>query len=76
MTKACIYNVQYRPFFFFNSSDYLLETTEMATCFRAIAKKLKLVTFSRKWEIRLVFTKDRHHGSQKESLFLVQSLER
>ena len=48
----------------------------MATCFGAIAKKLKLVTFSRKWEIKLVFTKDRHHGWQKESLFLVQSLER
>ena len=33
---------------------------------RALARKLKLMTFSRNWEIRLVFTKGRHHGWQQE----------
>ena len=36
---------------------------------RALARKLKLLTFSKNWEIRLVFTKDRHHGWQQENLF-------
>ena len=29
---------------------------------RALARKLELMTFSRNWEIRLVFTKGPHHG--------------
>ena len=29
---------------------------------RSLARKLKLLTFCRNWEIRLMFTKGRHHG--------------
>ena len=29
---------------------------------KALARKLKLMTFSRNWEIRLAFTRGRRHG--------------
>ena len=35
---------------------------------QGISKKLKLLMFSRNWQIRVVFTKDCHHGWQQESL--------
>ena len=35
---------------------------------RALARKLKLVTFCRNWVIRLVFTKGRHHGWRQEKI--------
>ena len=34
--------------------------------YRALARKLKVLTFSQNWEIRLVFTKGRHHGWRKK----------
>ena len=37
-----------------------------------LARKLKLLTFSRNWEIRLVFTKGHHHGWPPEKIFLVE----
>ena len=36
---------------------------------RALARKLKLLTFSRNWEFRLVFTKRRHHGWRQKTFF-------
>ena len=33
---------------------------------RVLARKKKLMTFSRNWEIGLVFTKGRHHGWRQE----------
>ena len=41
---------------------------------RALARKLQ--TFSRNWEIRLVFTKGHHHGRLQEKHFLVQPVKR
>ena len=40
---------------------------------RALARKLRLIAFSRNWEIRQVCTKDRHHGWQQE-FFLLQTV--
>ena len=37
--------------------------------YRALARKLELKTFSPNWEIRLVFTKGRHHGWRQEKVF-------
>ena len=36
---------------------------------RALARKLKWLTSSRNWEIRLAFTKGRHHGWRQENFF-------
>ena len=41
--------------------------------YRALARKLKLLTFSQNWEIRLVFTKGRHHGWRKKFFFVATS---
>ena len=38
--------------------------------YKALARKLKLVTFSRNWEIKQVCTKDRHYGWQQEIFFI------
>ena len=43
--------------------------------YKALARKLKLMTFSRNWEIKQVCTKDRHYGWQQE-IFLLQHVER
>ena len=36
---------------------------------KVLARKLKLMTFSRNWENRIVFTKARHHDWQQEKSF-------
>ena len=36
---------------------------------RALTRKLKQLTFSRNWEIRLVFTKGHNHGWRQEIFF-------
>ena len=36
---------------------------------RALARKLELLTFSRNWEIRIMFTKGHHHGWRQEIIF-------
>ena len=36
---------------------------------RELAIKLKLLTFSQNWEIRLVFTEGRRHGWRQEKSF-------
>ena len=40
---------------------------------RALARKLKLMTFSPNWEIRLVFTKGGHYSWRQ--FFLLQTVE-
>ena len=37
---------------------------------RALARKLKLMTFSPNWEIRTVFTKGCHHGWQQAIFYI------
>ena len=44
---------------------------------RALARKLKVMAFSRNWEIRQAYTKDRRYGWQQGIFFfLLQPVER
>ena len=52
------------------TKPHRLLSANLYTNSRTLARKLKVMTFPRNWEIRLVFTKGRHLGWRQEVFFV------